>query len=194
MGIIKIEDATVSDVRELLAIYGYYVLNTAITFEYDVPTVEEFEKRIRNISAKFPYIKAVDEVGNILGYAYANTYKARAAYDWSVETTIYVNQAFKNKGIGRELYHELENRLKSMGILNANACIAVLRENQEWDEHLTNGSVAFHEKCGYTLVGRFHNSGYKFGTWYDMVWMEKMLGNHSKTPQMVRFGPSRCHQ
>lgn len=184
----RIERVNTEDAAALLAIYEPYVLNTAITFEYEVPTVEEFENRIRTISLKLPYIKAVDDNGVIAGYAYANTFKARAAYDWSVETTIYVNQDLRGQGVGRMLYSELEKRLTKIGILNANACIAVLRQDQDSDEHLTNGSVAFHEKLGYTEVGRFNCSGYKFGTWYDMIWMEKMLGEHSDRPEPVRFG------
>ena len=85
----KIEKVTVEDAEELLEIYAPYVENTAITFEYDVPSKDEFEERIKNISAKYPYIKAVHE-GKIVGYAYAASFKDRRAYDWSVETTIYV--------------------------------------------------------------------------------------------------------
>lgn len=196
---ITINTVEVADANTLLKIYEPYVRDTAITFEYDVPTVEEFQNRISEISAKYPYIKAIDDKGTIVGYAYANTFKGRAAYDWSVETTIYVNRELQGKGIGKSLYIELEKRLAGMGILNANACIAVLRDDQTLDEHLTNGSVAFHEKLGYRLVGRFHDSGFKFNTWYDMVWMEKMLGEHTTTPQKVKFGTStagqdHCHQ
>ena len=85
----KIEKVTVEDAEELLEIYAPYVENTAITFEYDVPSKDEFEERIKNISVKYPYIKAVHE-GKIVGYAYAASFKDRRAYDWSVETTIYV--------------------------------------------------------------------------------------------------------
>ena len=94
----KIEKVTVADTEELLEIYAPYVTDTAITFEYEVPSKEEFAKRIRNISAKFPYIKAVDDDGKILGYAYASTFKGRSAYDWSVETTIYLREGQKRNG------------------------------------------------------------------------------------------------
>ena len=80
-------NVTAADAKELLAIYSVYVKDTAISFEYTVPTVEEFTERIKTISARYPYIKAVEN-GGILGYAYAGTFKDRAAYDWSVETTI----------------------------------------------------------------------------------------------------------
>ncbi len=182
----KIENVTIKDAAELLAIYTPYVTDTAITFEYDVPSLEEFESRIKTISSKFPYLKAVDENGTILGYAYASTFKGRAAYDWSVETTVYVREDKKRAGIGKALYAALEEALKNMGILNANACIAVLKDGQP-DPHLTNDSLHFHEKLGYKLVGTFHDSGFKFGTWYDMIWMEKMLGEHTSSPAPVRF-------
>lgn len=181
----RIEKVIENDAEELLEIYAPYVKNTAISFEYEVPSVEEFQKRIRNISSKYPYIKAVDETGVILGYAYAGAFKTRAAYDWSVETTIYVRQDMRKNGVGRKLYEALEKSLVGMGILNMNACIAYT-ENE--DENLTNGSRHFHEKLGYSLVGTFHKCGYKFNKWYDMIWMEKMVGDHEKNQSSVSFG------
>ena len=183
----KIERVTTCDAVELLAIYAPYVEKTAITFEYEVPTAEEFTERIKNISSKYPYIKAVGDDGKILGYAYATAFKGRKAYDWSVETTVYVREDGKRGGVGKALYETLEKSLKGMGILNANACIAYLKDG-EVDEHLTNDSFFFHEKLGYKLVGTFHDSGFKFGKWYDMIWMEKMLGEHSTDPGEVAFG------
>lgn len=86
----KIEMVSLTDASELLEIYAPYVKETAISFEYDVPSVEEFKDRIENISAKYPYIKALDDKNKIIGYAYAGSFKVRKAYDWSVETTVYV--------------------------------------------------------------------------------------------------------
>ncbi|MGI5935704.1 MAG: GNAT family N-acetyltransferase [Oscillospiraceae bacterium] len=180
----RIERVTASDAAELLAIYEPYVRDTAISFEYEVPTLEEFQSRIINISSKYPYIKAVDN-GEILGYAHANTFKNRKAYDWAVETTIYVKQGRHGMGIGKSLYNALEKSLKNMGILNMNACIAVPAKE---DEHLTDASYRFHKGMGFTLVGRFHNIGYKFNTWYDMIWMEKPLGEHNAFPPEIKFG------
>ncbi|MBP3197349.1 MAG: N-acetyltransferase [Butyrivibrio sp.] len=183
----KIERVSIEDAKELLEIYTPYVTDTAITFEYEVPSLQEFESRIKNISSKFPYIKAISDDGTILGYAYATTFKGRAAYDWSVESTVYVKEDEKRNGVGSALYETLENSLKGMGILNVNACIAYLKEG-DVDKHLTNDSFYFHEKKGYKLVGTFHDSGFKFGKWYDMIWMEKMLGEHPKAPEKVSFG------
>ncbi|MDY3854138.1 MAG: N-acetyltransferase family protein [Butyribacter sp.] len=181
----KIETVSIDDANELLEIYSYYVKETAVSFEYDVPSVDDFRKRIKKILEKYPYIKAVRNDGYIMGYAYANTFKSRAAYDWSVETTVYVRNNLRQTGVGKALYQELEGYLRNMGVLNMNACIAVTSQE---DIHLTNASVHFHEKMGFKLVGTFHNSGYKFNTWYDMIWMEKMIGEHKAMQAPVLFG------
>lgn len=179
----KIENVTVNDAEELLEIYAPYIEKTAITFEYDVPTVQEFRARIADISGKYPYIKAVVD-GQTAGYAYAGSFKARRAYDWSVETTVYVREDFKRMGIGRKLYERLEQELKEMGILNMNACIACPVSKSEF---LNDDSIRFHKSMGFTEVGRFHNSGYKFNQWFDMVWMEKMIGEHGSDIAPVRW-------
>lgn len=178
--------ATQADAKALLAIYTPYVEQTAITFEYDVPTLEEFTSRIQNTLRKFPYIIA-EENNKIVGYAYASPFKERAAYGWSVETSIYVKQDERQKGIGRLLYNRLEEILNKQGILNVNACIGY---PQVEDEYLTQDSVRFHEKLGYSMVGTFHKCGYKFGRWYDMVWMEKSIGEHDTSgnqPEVIAF-------
>lgn len=180
---ILIRTANVNDAAALLKIYSYYVENTAITFEWAVPTVEEFCGRIKHTLEKFPYIVAYRESdGELLGYAYTSPFKERAAYDWSVESSIYVKKDCRKMGIGRMLLEELERLSASQNILNINACIACTDKE---DEYLTNASVHFHKKMGYSLVGKFHDSGFKFGRWYDMVWMEKMLGKHTSNPQKV---------
>ncbi|MCI7179029.1 MAG: N-acetyltransferase family protein [Schaedlerella sp.] len=180
----KIERVNIEDAEELLSIYAPYVRNTAISFEYEVPSLTEFQERIRKISSLLPYIKAVEEK-EILGYAYADKFKNRKAYDWSVEVTVYVRQDLRRSGIGKLLYRTLEESLQRIGILNMNACIAVPREA---DEHLNNDSYHFHEKMGFHPVGTFHNSGYKFNTWYDMIWMEKIIGEHNRHQENVRYG------
>ncbi len=206
--------ATPDDAQALLDIYEYYVKETAITFEYDVPSVEEFRGRIEKTLKKFPYLvietcadpgkrtvsssdgssTVSDEPGlddsssdsndpgsEILGYAYASTFKDRAAYQWCVETSIYIKKDARRAGLGKELYLELENRLKAQGILNLNACIGYPEKE---DEHLTFDSVKFHEKLGYSMVGEFHKCGYKFGRFYNMVWMEKLIGDHNNPPRI----------
>lgn len=109
----------------------------------------------------------------------------RAAYDWAVETSIYVDQNCKHMGIGRLLHDALEQTLKAQGILNMNACIAY---TPSADAHLDNNSVEFHSHMGYRLVGEFYQCGYKFDTWYNMVWMEKQIGEHHKNqPAPIAF-------
>ena len=148
--------------------------NTAITFEYDVPTLEEFKQRITNTLKKYPYLVVVKE-GTILGYAYAGVFKNRAAYDWSAEMTIYLKYDAVKCGLGRMLYEALETEMKKRGFLNLYACIGYPIEE---DEYLTRNSAEFHAHLGYQTVGEFHKCGYKFGRWYNMIWMEKLIGEH----------------
>ncbi|MBQ0072688.1 MAG: N-acetyltransferase [Prevotella sp.] len=169
-----IRPVTPDDAKALLAVYAPYVTETAITFEYDAPSEEEFRERIIGITSKFPYLMA-EENGKVLGYTYANTFRTRPAYKHCVETTIYIDKSQRHRGIGRTLYAELEKQLKAMGILNLNASITT---TDFPDEHLTPASELFHKSLGYTKVAHFHKCGYKYGRWYDMIWMEKMIGEH----------------
>ena len=171
---IVIRSASVNDAEALLNIYAYYVENTAITFEYKVPTVEEFQQRIANTLKKYPYL-VVEKEGMILGYAYAGVFKDRAAYDWSAEVTIYLSPNVTKCGIGRKLYEALETEMKKRGFLNLYACIGYPIEE---DEYLTKNSAEFHAHLGYRFVGEFHKCGYKFERWYNMIWMEKLIGEH----------------
>lgn len=179
---VTVRFAELDDAEKLLDIYTYYVEETAITFEYDVPSLEEFTERMRSIMAFYPYLVA-EEGGKILGYAYASKFHPRAAYAWSAEATVYLDKNVRGKGLGRMIYTDLEEYLKQMGILNLNACIA---STDVEDIYLTNGSEKFHRALGYQLVGKFHHSGYKFNCWYDMIWMEKILGDHTENVQAVK--------
>lgn len=183
---IILRTVTEADAEELLAIYAPYVTDTAITFEYDVPSLEEFRERIRNIVQKYPYIAAV-RGGKIAGYAYAGAFKERAAYDRAVETTVYVDKNMKRCGIGSLLYEALEKSLAAQGIINANACIGYPDGSE--DEYMPYDSAEFHKCMGYRLVGEFVRCGYKFGRWYNMIWMEKHLGDHSADPTPVKAFP-----
>ena len=171
---ITIRKATKTDAEAIQTIYAPYVRETAISFEYDVPSVEEMAKRIEEVQKTHPWIVA-EEDGKIVGYAYAHAFYGRAAYQWAVETSIYVDRQEKRKGIGKKLHDTLEDRLKKQGILNMNACIAYIEPEEE---HLTQDSVRFHERMGYTKVAHFHLCGKKFGRWYDVIWMEKIIGEH----------------
>ena len=171
---ITIRNASLADAPRILEIYAWYVEHTVITFEYDVPSLEEFEGRMRRTMQKYPYL-VIERDGRVEGYAYAGSFVGRAAYDWACELTIYLDHDARKHGMGRALYEALADRLQAMGILNLYACIGY---PQAEDEYLTRNSARFHEHLGFALVGTFHNCGYKFGRWYDMVWMEKILGEH----------------
>ncbi len=176
---VAIRPATEQDAAALLKIYAPYVQNTAITFEYTVPTVEDFKARIANTLKKYPYLVA-EQNGRPLGYAYTGPFKERAAYEWAVETSIYLDPSARKMGLGRQLYTALEAVSKAQGILNFNACIACTNQP---DEHLNNNSVQFHHHLGFTTVGTFCQCGYKFGIWYNMVWVEKLLAKHPAAPR-----------
>lgn len=168
---ITIRTAKLSDAGQLLKIYAPYVLDTAVTFEYHVPSLEEFTQRMQNTLTQYPYLVALIN-GQIIGYSYADSFKSRAAYHWSVETSIYVDMHCRGKGVGTKLYLALESLLKKQNICNLCACIAFPNPD----------SIAFHEVFGYKLCAHFHKSGYKNGIWHDMVWMEKTLCEHTEHP------------
>mgnify|MGYP001087223072 FL=1 len=176
MFMITVGNAELKDAERLLEIYDYYVKNTAITFEYTTPTLEEFRGRMEKTMQKYPYLVAVKDE-KIAGYAYAGAFVGRAAYDWSCETSIYLDKNARRCGIGKTLYAALEKELKKMGILNMYACIGYPAEE---DEYLTKNSADFHSHIGFTQVGEFHKCGYKFGRWYNMIWMEKVIGEHKE--------------
>lgn len=176
-----IRKAKISDAEALLSIYAPYVTDTAVTFEYKVPSVKNFSDRIYNTLQKYPYYVAENN-GQILGYAYAGPFKTRAAYDWAVETSIYVRKESRRSGIGRLLYSALEETLSKQNFLNLNACIAYTEKE---DPFLPADSVKFHHSMGYKDAGVFHLCGYKFGRWYNMIWMEKHIGIHSANPSKI---------
>ena len=164
---ITIRPATPDDAEALLSIYAPYVEQTAITFEYEVPSVEEFRDRIVHTLKLYPYLVAQRETSTnsdasteIVGYAYAGPLHARAAYAWSVETSIYVKKSEKKSGIGKALYSALEKVLAAQNITNVNACIASPETD---DEYLNHNSIQFHQHLGYSMIGEFHKCAYKFG-------------------------------
>ena len=179
---IAIRTARPEDAARLLGIYAYYVESTAITFEYTVPTVDEFRSRIDHTLERYPYL-VIERNGVIQGYAYAGVFKERAAYDWASELTIYLDHNAKKCGLGRKLYEALAERLKDMGVLNLYACIGYPKVE---DEYLNKNSAQFHEHLGFRLCGTFENCGYKFNRWYDMIWMEKIIGEHTLDQAAVK--------
>ncbi len=181
----EIRPVTILDAGALASIYAPYVEKTAITFEYEPPSEEEFRERIRHTLSRYPYILA-HKGEEILGYAYAGPFKGRAAYDWAVETSIYIKMGSTKQGIGSLLYEAMEDILKRMNVINLYACIACTDIE---DPYLTNNSVDYHRHMGYHMIGQFHQCGYKFGRWYHMVWMGKMLGEHRGDPEPILWFP-----
>ena len=166
--------ATLADAEQALEVYRPYVEHTAISFEWQVPSLEEFRGRMQRTLEKYPYLVAA-QGSEILGYAYLSPFVGRAAYLWSAETTIYLREDQKKQGLGKQLYQALEDIAKKQNLTNLYACIGWPEQE---DPYLNRNSVQFHRHMGYRLVGEFQKCGYKFGRWYNMVWMEKILVEH----------------
>lgn len=180
---IVLRKALIEDAERILEIYGYYVKNTAVTFEYEVPTLQEFKNRMKGVMKKYPFLVALID-GRIEGYAYVGPFNERAAYDWSCETSIYVDVNLRRLGIGKVLYDALEKILAETGMVNLYACIACTERK---DEYLTSGSVDFHRYFGYVTVGDFPECGYKFGRWYNVVYMWKKIGEKNDVKPVTRY-------
>ena len=154
--------STEADVPQMLSIYAPYILNTTYTFEYDVPTQEEFLQRFRTVTKQFPWL-VWEEDGNILGYAYGSAPFERAAYRWCAEDSIYLLPEAQGRGIGSKLYRALESLLFYQGYQRVYALIT--GENKP--------SIAFHSQLGFQLRGELPEAGIKFGRRIGVVWMDK---------------------
>ena len=169
---VRIRLATEADAEGMLAIYAPIALETAISFELEPPTVEEFRGRIRRTLARWPWL--VCEIGGaIAGYAYASEYKSRAAYLWSVETTVYVSANFRRRGVGRAVYEALFERLRAQGFYNAYAAISLPND----------ASVGLHESLGFSRLGTMRNVGFKLGRWHDVGWWQMELRAPGGAPE-----------
>lgn len=176
---IEIRVAREEDAKELFNIYAYYVANTAITFEHEVPTIAEFTGRIKETLKQYPYLVALID-GKIAGYIYAGKFRTRASYAWSASTSVYIDKKYRRMGIGKILYEELERILAKQNIINVYAGIA---SPVQEDEYLTRNSEYFHESIGYKMVAKYHECASKFGKWYDLIEMEKIIGERSCPPK-----------
>ena len=178
MADVFVRDADAFDAARLCEIYEYYVRRTAITFDCDAPSALEFADKIDRVQRAYPFL-VVTENGRVMGYAYAGPFVGREAYRFSAEVSIYLDPNARGRGLGRALYEALEAALTEQGIRNLYACIGVPTVP---DEYLTDNSARFHAHLGYRTVGHFHTCGYKFGRWYDMIWMEKRLTESDGKP------------
>ena len=168
---LTIREVREEDAERLAEIYAYYVENTAVSFEYTAPTVDEFRERIRKISARYPYL-VCEKQGRVIGYVYAGRYNPRDAYQWTVTTSIYIDPQFHRQGAGALLYKKLEEKLREQGVINL---LAGVGYSEEEDEYLTHDSLHFHLKEGYTQVARMKEIGKKFDRWYDLLWLQKKI-------------------
>ena len=167
----KIRTVQVSDAQAILKVYAPFITDTCISFEYVVPSMEEFTQRIASISAEYPYI-VLEEDGVIVGYAYAHRYLERVAYSWDVEVTIYLVPKVQGKGLGVILYDALEKLLALQNIKNLYSCIT--GDNVH--------SIEMHRSMGYELIGTFPKAGFKHDRWLDVVWMAKAIGEKENAP------------
>lgn len=174
----KIRLATVADASAIQKIYAPYVVETSITFEVEVPSVEEFERRISTALERYPYLVAELD-GKVVGFCYALAFRPRASYIRSVETSIYVQKDLKRGGIGGKLYRTLAKLLTLQNVYNLNACIAQIEPP---NEYVPATSRLFHEKIGYKKVAHFTKCARKFNQWVDMIWMEWIIEEHPENP------------
>ncbi|WP_167955192.1 GNAT family N-acetyltransferase [Anaerosporobacter faecicola] len=171
----KIRFATVDDAAAILAVYAPYIRQTTITYEYEVPTVEEFRTRMQEILSFFPYL-VYEEEGRIVGYAYASKHHERAAFMWGAEISIYVEGTHHGNGIAGLLYDQMMEYLYKQGIYKVYALIDSPNEKSE----------QFHKKRGFQEIGCLPKTAYKLGKWCDLKYYEKDLRSCKGKPQELR--------
>ena len=163
--------ASAADAAQIQAIYAPIVNATMISFEFEPPTVDEMRQRIENTLVTLPWL-VCERDHTILGYAYAGQHRSRAAYQWSVDVSAYVDADARRIGVGRALYTSLFAILRLQGFYNAYAGIGLPNP----------ASVGLHEALGFTLVGVYHRVGYKFGAWHDVGWWQRTIQEHADDP------------
>ena len=168
---IKIRMANENDYSSILKIYEPYITGTTITFEYKVPSLDEFCNRLSKVQKTFPLI--VCEMDNIVvGYAYISRFREREAYDWSMESSIYINPVYHGKNIGKALYFVLIESAKLLGYCNIYGVVTMPNLKSE----------KLHDSFGFTTIGVTHNVGFKFGSWLDVKWYELNIKEYSNQP------------
>jgi phosphinothricin acetyltransferase len=176
--------ATIDDAESVLAIYGPVIRDSATSFEIELPTVDDISGRMHTNLQKYPWI-VCSEGDAVCGYAYGSTHRARSAYGWTVETSVYLDSSVQGRGVGRALYESLLSLLTFQGYGLALGGITLPNP----------ASVRLHEACGFTRVGVYHGIGYKFGQWHDVAWYERRLSGIDKAPNelliMEEFVASR---
>lgn len=165
---LQLRPACEADIPAITAIYAREVIELVNTYEYDVPDAAEMSRRMADIMARgFPYLVAVVD-GQLAGYAYANSYRTRIAYQWTVENSVYVSQDHQGRGVGSALMQALIDACTERGYRQMVAVIG---------EPSNTASIKLHERFGFHLVGVFHGLGRKHGRWLDTVQMQRALGD-----------------
>lgn len=167
-----VRDATAADAAACVRIYAPYVTGTAITFETEVPSVEEMARRIERSLRSYAWLVLVDD-GEVVGYAYGGPFKERAAYRWSCEVSVYLHPDHQGRGGGRQLYAALLDRLERRGLRMATA--GMTQPNA--------ASGRLHEAMGFEPVGTYREIGWKFDRWHDVAWVQRRLGDGSTPPR-----------
>lgn len=160
----QIRLAQETDAEALCDIFAPYVLEGTVSFDKAAPSPDVFREKIRHILEDYPFFLA-ETAGRPVGYCYASRFRAQAAYDWAVETSIYLDKVHHGQGIGRVLYEKLEETLTMQHIVSLYACISAAHQQ----------SISFHSRMGYREIARFEAVAHKMGEWLDIVWMEKRL-------------------
>lgn len=166
-----IRDADAGDAPGCLAVYAPYVQDTTVTFEVDVPTVEEMARRIAAAQRAHAWV-VLEEDGRVRGYAYAGPFKERPAYRWACEVSVYLEPGRRRRGEGRALYEALFTRLRARGYLRAGAGMTLPNEASE----------GLHRALGFTPVGTYRRIGWKHGAWRDVAWVQLDLGGDEDPP------------
>lgn len=169
---IRIRLAQDADVDAIVGIYRPVVEGTAISFETSTPDRDEMARRLGETLQSYPWL-VCDIDGQIAGYAYATRHRVRGAYRWSVDTSVYIKEAHRRRGVGRGLYESLFAILAAQGYFNAYAGISLPNP----------ASVALHESMGFERIGVYRRVGYKLGRWHDVGWWQRTLNEHEKSPK-----------
>ena len=173
----RLRHINIDDATSILRIYAPIVENTVISFEENIPSLEEIQARITSISKKYPWYVAVNSDDNLVGYCYASEHRSRPAYKWSVEVSIYLDSAHQRQGLGRILYEQLFEELRRRNFFNAYAGITLPNPQ----------SATFHEAMGFKFIGSYENIGNKFGVWHDVGWWALKLQDWSFSPEEPIF-------
>ncbi len=172
----RIRLAQEKDAAALLEIYKQYI-DTTITFEYELPSKEEFQRRIREYSKEYPYFICTEN-GRCVGYVYAHRAQERAAFQWNAELSIYLDKNYHGKGVGKVLYEMMFEILAKQGVKTLYGLVTTPNPK----------SVKLHERTGFQLAGTYHNTGFKANQWCDLLLYEKPIGEYAKKPTpMIPF-------